>query len=156
MADHARQGDSARTASSQSRQIRDMRVRRPMRARVPELAWGIEGPLTTDRKFPWLWLAIDPGDSGYLEHKQIIGFEGKIDSGVVGLWWTVNDVTFLNIDPHEIDSANAFNRMDLATPYIFDPTVATGAWVRPSFDTVVGTAENVMLSCVAIFETVPM
>lgn len=136
--------------------VQRLETRRPLRGHVPGIAWGMAGPLDVDVKFPWLWVSIDPGGDGrYPEHKQILGFEGRIDSGEVGIYWTVDD-DLIDDSFQTISSSLSSNRLDLPIPYVFANSDDGGAWLRPVFDYVSPTDDDVMLSCVPIFETVPV
>lgn len=159
MAYRAKPSDMLKDNRAKGRSIGRLQTRRLLNSHAPNLAFALQGPLSVDSKFPWLWVALDPGGQGdYLEYKHIIGFEGKIDSGAVEVSWYADDLVIAGSEGHVIDSANTSNRLnlDVDMPYIFSNSADGGEWLRPVFTTVSGTADDVMLSCVPIFETVPV
>lgn len=149
MADYARRGDSARDQRNMSEQIRRLRTRRPLRGAVLTETWMMEGDITTDRYFTPRLITIGQGD--YPEFKQIIAFDGWLNTGgPVTVSWGSNTTTIAS--GHAISGGT--NRLVLPTPFVIENGIYEGEFIQPSIDIAPASCRN--LGLMAIIETVPV
>lgn len=161
MADYARPGNSARAARTQAESIRRLRTRRPLNGHVPAPTFGMEGPVSSARKFARSFVTLDPGGDGdYPEHKQIIAFHGYLDGDSAGdatatIQWTGNDEIIAGAESHIILSQTV-NWLYLDEPYIINTDTYGGVWIRPEILSTLSVDADATLSCAFVIETVPV
>ena len=158
MADHYRRGDQARSSRTQAERMRRVLTGRPRDTNVPSLGWHVYGAVTLEWVFIPQPVALDAGENGEPEHKQVVAIDGWLSTSTVTLNWQHNTGYFY--EGHTI-SGGSGNRIVFdgqsgrPDPFIIENGDYGGEWLRPE---VAEEPESpAFYLCAAVFiETVPV